>query len=451
MQPSGPVVVLWRRLLCGAGVLALAVLLSPVPAFAVQIEKIDGDGIEAWLVEDHANPIIAMRIAFRDAGASRDPADQSGRATMVAGLLDEGAGDLESDAFQQRLEDQGIRLGFDAGQDTFAGTVQTLTQHREIAFDLLRLALTQPRFDAEPVARIRNQLQAALRQEAEDPNAVAARTLWSMLYPHHPYGRPPGGTAESLERITVADLRQFVAERLARDRLVVGVVGDITPEQLRGVLISTFAGLAPHAAPGSVADVAANADGRIAVVDMNVPQSAIAFAQAGLRRDDARFYALNVLNQILGGSGLTSRLFDEVREKRGLAYSVYTGLAPLDHSALILGGAGTANKSAGETVAVIRRVWARIAHDGVSDSELADAKAYLTGSFPLRFAGSGRLAALLVSIQIENLGIDYLNRREHLINDVVRSDVDALARELLDADRLTFAIVGHPQGLHDAR
>jgi zinc protease len=414
------------------------------PCGAVQIQKVMTDGLEAWLVEDHANPIIAFRVAFRGAGAAVDPADKSGLARMTAALLDEGAGDLDSQAFQRRLEDLAIRLGFDADLDNFGGSFETLTANRDAASELMRLALTQPRFDPEAVARIRSQLEASLRSQAEDPDWVANRQLWTALFPNHPYGRPVEGTPESLPRIDRDSLERFAAERLARDRMVLGVVGDITPAQLASLLAATLGALPAKAVPANVADVRPDANGAVTIVDMDVPQSAVSFAQAGLKRDDPQFYTLTVLNQILGGGGLTSRLFDEVREKRGLVYSVYTGLVPLDHAALILGGAGTASERVAETVGVIRDQWRRLATGGITEAELGDSKTYLTGSFPLRFSGSSRLAGLLVSIQLENLGIDYLDRRNALIAAVTRDDVNRLARDLLAPDKLTFVVVGRP-------
>ena len=174
---------------------------------------------------------------------------------------------------------------------------------------------------------------------------------------------------------------------------------------------------------------------------MNVPQSAIAFAQPGLKRDDPRFYTLTVLDQILGGRGSSSRLFDEVREKRGLVYSVYTALVPLDHAALVIGGAGTANARVAETLEVVRNEWTRVGQTGVTPEELADSKTYLTGSYPLRFAGSGRLAGLLVAIQLDSLGIDYPNRRNALIEDVSLEAVNRMASELLHPAQLSFVVV----------
>jgi zinc protease len=430
----------------GLGIACLLILVVLArPSGAVKIQTVMADGIEAWLVEDHANPIIAVQIAFRGAGAALDPADKGGLARMTAALLDEGAGDLDSQAFQGRLEDLAIRLGFDADLDNFSGSFETLTANRDAAFELMRLALTRPRFDSEAVTRIRSQMEASLRNQAEDPGWVANRQLWTALFPDHPYGRPVEGTLESLPRIQRHDLERFAAERLGRDRIVFGVVGDITAAQLAPLLEATLSALPAKAAPGNVGDVRPNANGAVAIVDMDVPQSALSFAQTGLKRDDRRFYTLTVLNQILGGSGLTSRLFDEVREKRGLVYSVYTGLVPLDHAALIQGGAGTANERVAETVDVIRDQWRRFATGEITEVELDDSKTYLTGSFPLRFAGSRRLAGLLVSVQLENLGIDYLDRRKALIEAVTREDVNRLARDLLAPDKLSLVVVGRPK------
>ena len=439
-----------RPLMLGAATIAALVLClvtAVAPAAAVQIQRVMAGDIEAWLVEDHANPILSLRIAFRDAGSALDPADKAGLAWMTAALLDEGAGDLDSQAFQGKLEDLAIQLSFYADRDTFGGTLTTLTTSRDIAFNLFRLALTQPRFDADPVARIRSQLEADLRENAEDPEDRSEQVLWEKLFPEAPYGRPMEGTPESLPRIERADMQRFVADRLARGNLVIGAVGDITAAELPPLLEKTFASLPAKAAPAVVAEMRPAGAGSITVVDMDVPQSAVTFAQPGLKRDDPRFYALTILNQILGGSGLSSRLFDEVREKRGLVYGVYTTPVPLDHAALIMGDAATANQRVAETLSLIRQEWRRFANNGATAKELADSKTFLTGSFPLRFAGSKRLADLLTAIQLENLGIDYLDRRNRLIEGVTLDDVNGLAHSLLSADALTFVVVGRPHGV----
>ncbi len=434
-----------------AAVLTLALLawLVPLSAGAVAVERVvSPGGIEAWMVRDTSNPIIAFRFAFRGGGAL-DPDGKEGLASMVSALLDEGAGDLDSMAFQQTLEDRAIRLSFDAGKDSFGGNLTTLVKNRETAFRLLRLALTEPRFDDEPVSRIREQILAGLRRDLEDPDSISGRALFKALYPDHPYGRPTDGTIESVSAITATDLRTFVRERLGLDNLVVGVVGDITGEEVARVLDETFGRLPKTARPWSVPEVEPEA-GRTIVIDKDVPQSSVLFAGAGLKRDDPDYYTAFVMNHILGGGSFTSRLYSEIREKRGLVYSVYSTLHPMDHSALILGSAATANARVGETLRVVGEEWDRMAAEGISADELMDAKTYLTGSFPLRFTSNGRIASILVGMQIEELGIDYLDRRNALIEAVTRRDVKRVAARLLDRRRLITVVVGKPDGVKNS-
>ena len=428
-----------------------ATLAATLPARAIEVERVvSPSGIEAWLVEDHTNPIVALRFAFRG-GAALDPKGKEGLAEMVSSLLDEGAGELDTQAFQRRLEDMAITLRFDAGLDTFSGRLRTLSANFGAAFDLLRLALTRPRFDDEPVARMGSQILTMIQRNSEDPDVIASRALRRALFPDHPYGRPVTGTEDSVKAITAADLRRFVAERLARDNLLIGAVGDIAPDQLAALLDETFGGLPGKAAAWRLPEVTPIATGRTIVVRKAVPQSAILFAQAGIKRDDDDFYPAYVMNYVLGGGGFTSRLYGEVREKRGLAYSVYTYLSPLASSALLQGGVGTANARVAETLGVVRAEWRRMAADGVEEAELADAKTYLTGSFPLRFSSSGRIAAILVGMQLDRLGIDYLDRRNGFVEAVTRDDVNRVARRLLDTEGLTTVVVGEPEGVSSLR
>ncbi|MHA1598951.1 MAG: M16 family metallopeptidase [Alphaproteobacteria bacterium] len=403
-------------------------------------------GIEAWLVSDHSNPVISVRLAFRG-GAALDADAKPGLARMAAALLDEGAGDFDSKAFQRRLEDLSITLRFDAGRDHFTGRLKTLTENREQAFEMLRLALSKPRFDAEPVERIRMQLSSSVRQEMEDPDSVAGRALSRVLYPDHAYGRPVNGTLDSLQAIEVADLRGFASERQGRDNVYIGVVGDIGADDLSRLLDKVFGELPAKAKPVHLADVEPKTNGGTSVVALKVPQSGIMFAQVGLKRDDPEFFTAYVMNHILGGGGFTSRLYDEVREKRGLAYSIVSYLYPLDHSAMILGAAGTANARVAETIEIIRAQWRKMSEHGVTPEQLSDAKTYLTGSYPLRFTASGSIAGMLVGIQLENLGIDYMEKRNGYVEAVTVDGVNRLAAKLLDADKLTFVVAGQPVGV----
>lgn len=426
----------------------LLLLLVAWPAFAaVPVERVvSPGGIEAWLVRDHANPVIALRLVFRG-GTALDPKGKEGLASLVAGLLDEGAGDLDSQAFQGRLDDLAVTLHFDADRETFGGQLKTLSANRDEAFRLLGLALNRPRFDAEPVERVRGQLEAILKQDSTRPATIAGQKLAEVLFPGHPYGRPAKGTLAGVGAATAADLRSFVKARLGRDNLLVSVVGDIAPADLARLLDAAFGALPAKAAPWKLPEVKPAARGKVEVVDLAVPQSSLVFAQAGPKRKDPDFYAAFVLNHILGGGTFSSRLHDEVREKRGLAYSVGSYLAPMDSTALLRGSAGTANARAAETLGIVREEWRRLAAEGATEAELKDAKTFLTGSFPLRFSSSDRIASILSMLQLDDLGIDYLEKRNAHIEAVTLEAVNGLARRLLDDKALTFVVVGRPEGL----
>ena len=344
------------------------------PARAVEVQRVGSPGgIEAWLVEDHSNPIITLDMAFRGS-AALDPVGKAGLANMVSGLIDEGAGDLDSQAFQGRLQDLSIRLSFSAGLDNFNGDLVTLTVNRDVAFELLRLALTEARFDTEPIARIRSQILAGLARASEDPNTIVRRTLNKVLFPEHAYSRSVRGTSQSVTSLGVEDLRRFVAERLARDVLVVGVAGDITADELARRLDQAFLGLPAKAAPIDLADTLPSEQGSLIVVEKDLPQSVVAFAHIGIGRKDPDFYTAYAVNYILGGGGFTSRLYQEVREKRGLAYSVYSYLSSMEHAALVVGGVATQNGRVSQSLDLIRKEWRRMAEHGPSAQELQDAK-----------------------------------------------------------------------------
>ena len=429
-------------------VLMIVCLLALTPsAHAVNVEKVvSPGGISAWLVRDHHNPIINMRFAFRG-GSALDPVGKGGLANLVSALLDEGAGNLDSTTFRQTLEDKAIRLRFDTGKDTFSGQLQTLTRNRDEAFRLFKLAITKPRFDVESVARIRAQILVEIKQEKEDLNAVAGRALFEGLFPSHPYGRPSDGTEETVKAISVDDMKAFVRQRLGRDNLIIGAVGDVTSDVLGKLLDETFGSLPAKAMPWKLARTEPLFTGKTTVIDKNIPQSTIVFADAGFKRGHPDFYAAFVMNHILGSGSFTSRLYAEVREKRGLAYSVHSGLYPFEASSLTLGGAGTANARVSETLKVIADQWRLMAEKGVGDKELVDAKRYLTGAFPLRFSSSGRIARMLVGMQVSNLGIDYLQKRNSYIEAVTRQDIHKVAKKLLDAKRMTTIVVGQPKGV----
>lgn len=421
--------------------------LSSAANAAFDIQKVTSDGgIEAWLIEDHANPIIAMNFAFKG-GAAMDPADKSGLSNLAVSLFDEGAGDMDSQAFHGKLEDLGIGFGLSADQDAIRGHLKTISANRDAAFPLLALALSKPRFDQDAIERMRGQILADLARQQQDPDAIAGRALTKALYPEHPYGRAVEGTEDSVKQITAEELKAWPAHRLGRDRLIIGVVGDITPAQLKPLLDSSFGALPAQADPIEVPEVQAAATGKVEIIRRPIPQSVVLFGQQGLKRTDPDWYAAYVMNYILGGGGFSSRLMTEVRVKRGLAYGISTGLSPYQHGALFDGGTATRNEKTAQSIALIRQEWQKMAETGVTAQELADAKKYLIGSYPLQMDSTGSIAQILVAIQMDNLGSDYLERRSAIIQNITLDDIKRVARKLLDNKSLLFVVVGSPEGL----
>jgi zinc protease len=435
-----------RRLL-----FSLMSMLVALPAYAVTVERVvSPGGIEAWLVQDHLNPIIDLEVSFAG-GASADPAQKSGLSSLTAALLDEGAGPLSSQAFQAKLEDLAIELSFDSGKDNFRGHLKTLVPHRDEAFDLFRLSLTQARFDAEAIDRIKAQTMVELSHNRQDPDAIAAKEWFHRAFPNHPYGVDSDGDEKSVKAITKADLKGYVARTLARDSLTIGVTGDITPEQLGPLLDRVFGSLPAHHQGVVVTDVAPTTTFGTVVIKQNIPQSIAIFGKPGIKRDDPDWFAALVMNYMLGGGGFSSWLTEEVREKRGLAYSVYTQFQPLRHSGLLVGAVATRNEKLAQSLEIIKQQFARMRDQGPSEQELEDAKTYLIGSFPLQLDSTAQVASLLVQLQLDHLGTDYLSKRSDYIRAVTRDDVMRTAKRLLDPSALGIIVVGSPEGLAENR
>jgi zinc protease len=432
--------------------LALATLILALsagfalPASATKIERITSPGgIEAWLVREPSLPLVAMEFAFRG-GSSQDPADKPGVAHMVTTLLDEGAGDLDSRAFSERLEDKAIELKFVAGRDTITGSLRTVVDHRDEAFGLLKLALTAPRFDPDAVERMRAAILAELRRQSTRPSDLADRQWWETAFPGHPYGHAIQGTVESVEAITAADLKAYIDRIFARDTLKIGIVGDIDAETAGRLIDSVFGGLPAQAKVTPVPDVEPQALGRRVPVKLDVAQASLLLGGKGLARLDPDYMAAYLVNHILGGGSFTSRLYHEVREKRGLAYSVFSMLFPLKHTAAFFVMTGTRADRANETIDVIESEVRRIAQEGPTADELAKAKSYVKGSYALAFDTSPKIANQLVQIQLDNLGIDYIDRRAAMIDAVTLDDAKRVAQRLLGGG-LLVTDAGPTQGV----
>ena len=433
-----------RALLIAAGVTLAA--LGPMPSqAATKIQHLTSPGgIEAWFVQDATVPLIAMEYAFAGGGA-QDPADKPGVANLVADLLDEGSGDLDSNTFHERLDRRAIELSFSATRDYFRGSLRMLRDNKDEAFDLLRMSLTSAHFDPADVERIRSQVISGLHRDTTNPNALAGRKFLEVAYGDHPYGRQVTGTLNSVPTIEISDMKDYVRRVLAKDTLKIAVVGDVDPATLGKLLDQTFGGLPAKANLVPVPDIAAAKPPQRAFVPLDVPQTVITFGGPGVLRHDPNFMAAYVVNHIVGGGGLSSRLYHEVREKRGLAYSVYEALLWMDHSALFIGNTGTRADRAGETMDAVDKEIRRIAEDGPTQQELDEAKSYLKGSQMLALDTSSKLASGLLQYQLDKLPIDYIEKRNAIVDAVTLDDARKAAKRLWSQGLLTVIVGRAPQ------
>ncbi|WP_300301810.1 pitrilysin family protein [Ferrovibrio sp.] len=427
-------------LLCGIG-LHLPAQAGP------KIERITTPlGIEVWLVREPSIPMLALQASWRG-GSSSDPAGLEGRAGLAMGLLTEGAGDLEAEAFQNALREKAIALDFSADRDYSSVGLRTLTQHRARAFELLKLAMTAPRFDDEPVARTKAQARVAYERSRASPSALAGERFAELAYGDHPYGRRSSPSAASLERIDRAALAEFPRAVLARRNLSLGVVGDIAPEDLARLVDDSFGALPAEPQVALPPPVQVQTAKLPVVIPFPNPQSVVLLGAPGIAREDPDWYAATVLNQIIGGGSLSSRLFEEVREKRGLVYSVGTQLTPYKASALFAGSLATSNSQVVEALRLVRAELTRVARDGVDDDELAAAKSYMTGSFPLRLTSNAAIAGMLVAMRNTGLSPDYIEAYPGLINAVGQAEIRRVAQRLFAGDDYLVIVVGQPTGL----
>ena len=428
-----------------------ALIVATSTAWAIEIQEVKSDsGVTAWLVQDNSIPLIAMKFSF-NGGAATDPTDKTGLSEFLSGMLDEGAGDLTSAQFQAALNDNSIKLGFSSSQHRFDGGLQTLSVNRELAFDLLAKAITAPRFDEKPLERIRRQFLVSLKRDNEQPRTIATRAwIKTMVGKDHPYARPRSGTEQGLKSISADDLRAKAKKIFTRDQLFVAVTGDIDAQTLKTMLDKVFGSLPARSDLPEVPEAKISEEAQIQIIDRDIPQSVIQFGTKGIKRKDKDFVTAYVLFNIFGSGSFGSRLMEEVREKRGLSYSAYATLYPLRRAGLIFGSAATVNARVGETVKVVTDEFRKMAENGPTQKELDNAISYLTGAYALRFDTNSKIAGQLLANMKNDLGIDYVTKRNDLIRSVTLADVKRVAKRILRPDQLVFTIVGKPQGVTEA-
>ncbi len=423
------------------------VIWNALPATAeIAVQEVTSDGgIKAWLVQESSIPIIAMQVSFRG-GTSLDQPDKLGATNLMAGLLEEGTGDMDAAAFLRRTEELAARFSFDASRDSITVTAQVLRENSGRALHLFKQAITNPAFNDVAFARVQAQVISILQSNLTDPYQIAYREMDERGFGDHPYGRPGVGTIETVSKLTPLDIVAAHKAGMTRDRMFVSVVGDISAEEL-GPMLDEVLGDLPETGAPLPPKTAFAATGGTTVVEFDTPQSVALWAQPGIGRDDPDFFAAYVMNHILGGGSFSSRLTEEVREKRGLTYGVYSYLAPYDLGSVVYGSVASANDRIGQAIDVVREEWKKMAEQGATAEELAAAQKFLTGAYPLRFDGNRRIAGILTGMQLNDQPIDYIATRNQQIEAVTLADIKRVAGYLLQPDNLRFVVVGKPAGV----
>jgi len=428
-----------------AGIFTFLALALPVAAEVDIKEVTTPSGITVWLVEDHSIPFTALEMRFRG-GTSLDAPGKRGAIYLMSGLLEEGAADLDARSYARALEALAATFSYRAHDDALSISARFLSENRDEAMAMLYDTLHKPRFDQEAIDRVRAQIVSGLNSDAKDPNSIAGAAFADKAFNDHPYANEGKGTIETVNALTRDDILVAYHAVVARDRLFVGAVGDITPDEVSALVEKLLADL-PETGAVMPEPTDVLLQGGVRIIDFDTPQSVALFGHSGIDQDDDDFFAAYILNQILGGGSFESRLMTEVREKRGLTYGVYSYLASKDFASLYMGSVASANDRIAEAVAVIQDEWAKMQSQGVTQEELDNAKTYLTGAYPLRFDGNSRIAGILVGMQMMGLPIDYIATRNDKVNAVTQAHANRVAAELYDPEGLQFIVVGRPEGL----
>ncbi|MGH7357031.1 MAG: M16 family metallopeptidase [Candidatus Rokuibacteriota bacterium] len=399
------------------------------------------NGIVLLVAERPTVPIVVVRVALR-AGSAFDPADRDGLANLTGSLLTRGTAKRTGPQLDEVIESAGGSLEASAGREDVTASLAVLKRDVGLGLDLLAEVVLSPAFPEDEVKRRIARIQAAIKRNEADPEAVAGRALARLVFPGHPYGLPIEGTSESVGRLTRDDVVAFYRERVRPDTAVIAVVGAVTVDEARREILTRFgAWPRPATPPGVIPQAVPAAPPKSETIRKDVTQTTILLGRQAIRQNDPDYFALTVATRILGG-GQAARLYRRVRDEAGLAYSVYAYLSPARAGASLVVGAQTRNAETARVFDLVRVEMERIGRDRVTDEELASAKEYLIGSYGLRLDTSARFAGYIVALEQNALGFDYPERYKREIGRVTAVDVQRVAARFLGPPAFDQVVVG---------
>ena len=399
-------------------------------------------GIKFWFVEDKSIPIISLSFTF-SGGAFFDKPGKEGTSSLLASLLDEGAGNLDSVKFQNRMDEIGMKLSFSSSRDSLSGSFQIISDNKEEGFKLLGSAISKPRLDKNDIEKIRNQIISSLKLKDAEISSLASKKFHEKFFFSHSFGRNIEGTVDSLTQITKKDLENYLQNFVSISNLVIGVSGNIKDQEISKLIDETFGNLNSNIDFKLDIPSKYNFPKGMQIEKKDFPQTAVLFGHKGLKRNHKDFFSARIINYVLGGGGFQSRMYKNVREKKGLVYSIYSYLVPYKNNDIILGGFQSRNKSVYEAISLVKEEWDKINKFGITKKEFEEAKTYYKGSFTRNFTSTSSISSLLKTVQVYNLDLDYFKNRNKIIDSLNLKEVNKVAKTLFKKNDLYFTIVGN--------
>ena len=424
-------------------ILNFTLLIFSYSSYALDVKReVLENGLVLMVVERHNLPVVRVAVGI-DAGSLNEPADKAGLANIVAALLTEGTAGRTARQISEEIEFVGGDIGASGGVDYITVGLSVLKKDMDLGFDLLSDIILNPVFPEDEINKKKERIKGGLKASEEDPRFVASKNFRKAVFGDHPYGRLVTGTAVTIDRITRQDIVSFHSRYYVPGNSIMVVVGDVTGDEVKGLIDKYFGKWrGGKTSPPALPPLNAVKQRKTITINRDLAQATVILGHIGVKRDNPDYYALSVMNYILGGGGFASRLMQNIREDRGLVYDIYSYFAADRYGGSFQVVLQTKNESANTAISEVLREINSIRNNPVSDAELSDAASFLTGSFPMRIETSDRIARFLVAVEYYGLGADYIDRYPGYINSVTKEDILRVAEKYLDPENFILVVVG---------
>lgn len=400
------------------------------------------NGIKAWFLEDHDAPLVALNFYFDGAGFAFDDNDKQGLAVLVSDMLLRGGGNFDEESFQNLLETNAIKMTFHASDEIFEGAMTFPKIHLNVAADLLNAVLTKPTIDEKNLETLKTQQIASIEMQNENPESVLGNEFRKRFFENHAKGRLSIGTKEGVSGLSKKDLEAFVQKNFRKDNLVIAIAGDMTENEVKSFLNEVFLNL-PDVGVGTALEPSKpRYNMKEENIERKMPQVISIFVAKGAERLDSDFYPLYIVNEIFGGSGLSSRLNIRAREKEGLTYGAYTSLNSEKGAPRLVGSFSASKENYEKMKSILLDEWHKMGREGVQQAEFKRIKNSMLNSFNLRFDSLANISRQLLYMQKEHLGIDFLQKRNEYVSKISFDAVNHAAKKYF-ADEPSILTIGH--------